>query len=241
MSATPTPVPSATSPSSTTSRSNFPIPISCGQVSLSSFSYLFSELVQYCRSTSDLEKRMFDLGYTIGLKSLELITYRTSIQQFLLPQQGSGSGSGSSSSSSSQSASSGSSNINQYALPISLQNVGSLQGRKEKTVIGMLQTVHSTMWKSLFGRVADGLEKATDKEDEFYIYEISPITNRYISPPKELQHFNCATFIAGILNGILDGAEFHCEVSAHFNTNSAGMTRTVYVIKFQKEIMKRET
>ncbi len=215
-------------------------PISRGterQVSLSAFSYLFSELVQYCRAT-DLEKRMFDMGYGIGLRSLELITYRSSIQQYLLSNSQPGSSGSSSSSSSSSSHGSGGT---VHQAPISLHNIGALSGRKEKSLVGMLQTLHSGMWKSLFGRVADGLEKATDKEDEYYIYDLSPLPNRFISPPKELAHFNVATFVAGIINGILDGAEFHAEVSAHFNTTSQGTTRTVYVIKFNKEVTKRET
>jgi hypothetical protein len=212
-------------------------PISKGitQVSLSSFSYLFSELVQYCQQRVDaiaeLEKRLHDMGYQIGLRSLELLTYRHSIQSYLLTNSQTGS-----------SGSSSNATPNQYSVqqPISLSNVVQLNGRKEKNLIAMLQFLHSYIWKSLFGRVADGLEKATDKEDEYYIYEREPLTNRFISVPKEFSHFNCATFVAGIINGILDGAEFQCDVSAHFNTAQGGATRTVYVIKFEKEITKRE-
>lgn len=229
-----TPIASASSSASASpSLLDKPIPRGTAQVSLSAFSYLFCELVSYCQQrmdgVSDLEKRMSDLGYGIGLRSLELLTYRSSIQAFLIatPQ-----GSNSSSSLSSSSLQS----------PISLHNVSSLNGRKEKNLVSMLQFVHGPMWKSLFGHVADGLEKATDKEDEYYIYDRDPITNRFIgtSVPKEFQHFNCAAFIAGIVNGILDGAEFRAEVSAHFNTTAQGNTRTVYVIKFEKESTKRE-
>lgn len=163
--------------------------------------------------------RLFDVGYQIGLRSLELLTYRQSIQSFLLTGS--------------------SGNVGQ--TPISLSNVGSLTGKKDRSVVSMLQFVHGFVWKSLFGRVADGLEKSTDKEDEYYIYDRDPITNRFISVPREMGHLNCATFIAGILGGILDGAQFTCEVSAHFNTSSSGMTRTVFVIKFDKEVSKRET
>lgn len=213
-----------------------PIPRGTGQVSLSAFSYLFCELVSYCQArmdgVADLEKRMSDLGYGIGLRSLELLTYRSSIQAFLIATpQGSGNIS-----------SSGGGGSQPLQSPISLHNVAAINGRKEKNLVSMLQFLHGSMWKSLFGHVADGLEKATEKEDEYYIYDRDPITNRFIgtSVPKEFQHFNCAAFIAGIVNGILDGAEFRAEVSAHFNTTAQGMTRTVYVIKFEKESTKRE-
>jgi trafficking protein particle complex subunit 5 len=50
------------------------------QVSLSAFAYLYSELVQYHQnrvdSIGELERRLESSGYQVGLKVLELITYR---------------------------------------------------------------------------------------------------------------------------------------------------------------------
>ncbi|VEU45029.1 unnamed protein product [Pseudo-nitzschia multistriata] len=50
------------------------------QISLSSFAYLYSELVQYHQnrvdSISELERRLESSGYGVGLKMLELISYR---------------------------------------------------------------------------------------------------------------------------------------------------------------------
>lgn len=40
------------------------------------------------------------------------------------------------------------------------------------------------------------------------IYENNPITNTFVSLPLDLSQFNCATFIAGIIAGILDSAKF---------------------------------
>lgn len=49
-------------------------------MSLSAFAYLYSELVQYHQnrvdSISELERRLESSGYGVGLKVLELITYR---------------------------------------------------------------------------------------------------------------------------------------------------------------------
>ena len=36
----------------------------------------------------------------------------------------------------------------------------------------------------LFGKMADGLQKLTDDDNEYRIIENSPITNRYIPPLK---------------------------------------------------------
>ena len=50
------------------------------QVSLSAFAYLYSELVQYHANRVDnatvLERRLEASGFQVGLKMLELITYR---------------------------------------------------------------------------------------------------------------------------------------------------------------------
>jgi len=161
------------------------------EVSLSAFSYLFSELVQYCQSrvnlTQELEKRLSDAGYGIGQRQVELLSQR---------EKGC---------------------------------------RKEKNIVAMLQFIHTTMWKAVFGKQADGLEKSTDKEDEYYIYDSNPITNRYISVPRDLGQLNCASFIAGIIAGALDAAQFTADVTAHFMA-----ARTVYVIKLSADVIRRE-
>jgi hypothetical protein len=51
-----------------------------GNVSLSAFAYIYSELVQYhqgrAASISELERRLESAGYGVGLKVLELVAYR---------------------------------------------------------------------------------------------------------------------------------------------------------------------
>lgn len=50
------------------------------QVSLSAFAYLFSELVQYCQARvsniGELERRLDEVGYGVGRRLLEVLTYR---------------------------------------------------------------------------------------------------------------------------------------------------------------------
>lgn len=50
------------------------------EVTLSAFAYLFSELVQYCQSRvsniSELERRLDEVGYGVGLRLLEVLAYR---------------------------------------------------------------------------------------------------------------------------------------------------------------------
>ena len=81
-------------------------------------------------------------------------------------------------------------------------------GRRETRLINILQFVSSTVWKSLFGKAADALERSTDNEDEYMISDSAPLTNQFISVPPDLGQLNCAAFIAGIIKGVLDGAQF---------------------------------
>ncbi|PSC70249.1 Trafficking particle complex subunit 5 [Micractinium conductrix] len=50
------------------------------EVPLSTFAYLFSELVQYCQSRvsniSELERKLDEVGYGVGLRLLEVLCYR---------------------------------------------------------------------------------------------------------------------------------------------------------------------
>ncbi len=167
-----------------------PLPRSIREVSLSSFTFLFIEIVQYCQlkseSGAELESKLADLGAKIGGKYLELAAIRNP------PAAG-----------------------------------------RPKNLIQFLQFVHSIVWRQFFGRSADGLEKSTNSNEEFYLFDSAPVTNRFISMGNS--SFNCAAFIAGFLSGILESANFSAEVSAHLVKD-----RTVYIMKFEKEVMKRE-
>ncbi|KAG6427778.1 hypothetical protein SASPL_112025 [Salvia splendens] len=75
--------------------------------------------------------------------------------------------------------------------------------RRETRLLGILSFIHSTVWKVLFGKVADSLEKGTEHEDEYMISEKELLVNRlyarFISIPKDMGAFNCGAFVAGIV------------------------------------------
>lgn len=62
--------------------------------------------------------------------------------------------------------------------------------------------------QALFGRDADKLERANDDEATYYIIEDEPLVNKYISVPKDKGSLNCAVFIAGIIEAVLNGCGF---------------------------------
>lgn len=70
---------------------------------------------------------------------------------------------------------------------------------------------HSTcsiFLQTLFGKEAEKLEHANDDEKTYYIIEKDPLVNKFISVPKDKGSFNCATFTAGIIEGVLNDCGF---------------------------------
>mmetsp|Transcript_4471 Transcript_4471/g.12524 ORF Transcript_4471/g.12524 Transcript_4471/m.12524 type:complete len:191 (+) Transcript_4471:80-652(+) len=114
--------------------------------------------------------------------------------------------------------------------------------RRETKVVSILSFIHSTIWKSLFGKAADSLEKSTEHDDEYMIIDNDMLVNKYISVPKDLGNLTCAAYVAGIVFGILDGAEFTPEkVSAHsINVEGQPYPKTVILIKFKPDIIERD-
>lgn len=120
-------------------------------------------------------------------------------------------------------------------------------GRRETGVLPALQFVASTLWSHLFGKTADALERSTEQANSYMIREAEPLTNAFISVPRDRSRFNPASFIAGIIRGVLDGSGFPCTVQAATvpapdaplvpgaAPGPAPRDKTVFVIKFEAE------
>merc|ERR1712216_378563 len=163
---------------------------------MGAFCFLFSEMVQYqqnkVNTTQELENKLAESGYGVGVRMSELCFFREK------------------------------------------------NGKREIKVVGILSYIKDNIWKTMFGKPADSLERATDKQDEYMIHEREPLVNTYISVPKEYGHLNCASFVAGVVHGILDAADFPARVTAH-HTGTTSEPRTTILVKFAPEVMARES
>jgi hypothetical protein len=113
--------------------------------------------------------------------------------------------------------------------------------KRDVKIVSTLQFITSVCWSSLFGHNADSLERSSEGPDTYLIHEKDPLPCRYASVPKDLGNLNLASFNAGIIRGLLDAQGFPCTtVTAHF-AEIRGVPRTVYVCKFPKEILERES
>ena len=109
-------------------------------------------------------------------------------------------------------------------------------------LLELLQFIHTSLWRSLFGRQADNIESSNSSKYEYMIIDNEPLVNTYISIPKEMSQLNCAAFIGGIIEGLCDAAGFSTDgVTAHWATGDEMWPgKTVYLIKFKKDVVERE-
>jgi len=106
--------------------------------------------------------------------------------------------------------------------------------RRELKLLNVLLMVKSTLWKTLFGKEADKLEHANDDERTYYIIENEPLVNKFISVPKDKGSLNCAAFVAGVVEAVLDGCNFPAKVSAHWHKG------TTFMVKFEESVIARD-
>lgn len=112
--------------------------------------------------------------------------------------------------------------------------------KRETRILGILQFIAQTVYRHLFNKPADGLERSHDKDDEYMLIDHEPVVNTYISVPKEISLLNCAAFVAGIIEAVLDGSLFPARVTAHSTPTEQFPGRTVYLIKFEQSVLERE-
>lgn len=121
--------------------------------------------------------------------------------------------------------------------------------------MSILHFVSATVWRSLFGKAADSLERSIDNADEFMIVDYEPITSTYISVPSDLGQLSVDSYLSGIIAGVLEGAGFPARVTAHNVTleegegNKQGIVanssiprteKAVFLCKFSQEVLARD-
>jgi len=127
--------------------------------------------------------------------------------------------------------------------------------------MSILQFISNAVWKSLFGKPADSLERSIDNADEFMIVDYDPITSKFISIPSDMTQLSADAYISGIIAGVLDGAGFTARVTAHNvqveegeevpNAASSGSgkvmiplpkrkQKAVFLVKFEKRVLERD-
>ncbi|CAF0742876.1 unnamed protein product [Rotaria sordida] len=108
--------------------------------------------------------------------------------------------------------------------------------KREVRLTPMLVFIQKVFWKFLFNREADNLEQHAQEANVYYLIERECLVNKFISVPNDKGNLNCASFVAGIIEGVLCTSSFTCKVLAH-----QGPRGTTYVINFDKSVIERES
>ena len=120
--------------------------------------------------------------------------------------------------------------------------------------MNVLQFISTQVWKSLFGKPADSLERSIDHADEFMIVDYEPLTSTFVSVPSDFGQLSVDAYMSGIVAGVLSGAGFSARVTAHAvkleagenpsSSNSNGLPprkeKAVFLIKFSQEVLERD-
>lgn len=83
------------------------------------------------------------------------------------------------------------------------------------------------------------------------ITDNAPLVVEYVSTPREMSSLNVAAFVAGIMEGVCDGAGFPTKgVTAHWAEDGAAApgepgkemwpSKTIFLIKFDERVIERE-
>ena len=132
-----------------------------------------------------------------------------------------------------------------------------LQYKREIRLMNILQFVSTQVWKGLFNKPADSLERSIDHADEFMIVDYDPLTSTFCSVPSDFGQLSVDAYMSGIIAGVLSGAGFSARVTAHSVQLEEGETaptsytapntslpprreKAVFLVKFSPEVLERD-
>jgi len=133
--------------------------------------------------------------------------------------------------------------------------------------MNMLHFISTQVWKALFGKPADSLERSVENADEFMIVDYEPLTSTFCSVPADFGQLSVDAYMSGIVAGVLFGAGFSARVTAHnvaleegeqgtasrsggvagpnySSVNSTSLPprkdKAVFLVKFAPEVLERD-
>ncbi|KAG9314708.1 NO signaling/Golgi transport ligand-binding domain-containing protein [Chiua virens] len=112
--------------------------------------------------------------------------------------------------------------------------------KREIRFLPALMSIHTQVWRAVFGRPADAIEKSVENEDEYMIIDNDPLVERHISVPRDLSTLSCSSFTAGIVEAVLDGLGFPARVTGHNTPTQQYPSRTTILIKLEQSVLERE-
>ncbi|KAJ9456437.1 Trafficking protein particle complex subunit 5 [Diplonema papillatum] len=112
---------------------------------------------------------------------------------------------------------------------------------RETDLIRFLTWIQTTVWKAMFNKQAELKKVSQDGGAVFLICDPDPIVSHYVcNPPDYSKSFSSEAYLAGFLAGLLDGAEFPAEVTAHnYDPDGTGSREINCEINFKRHVLQR--
>ncbi|RNA38498.1 Trafficking particle complex subunit 5 [Brachionus plicatilis] len=104
--------------------------------------------------------------------------------------------------------------------------------KREVKFLEQMNFIKKYVWKSIYGKEADKLERDYSDPLIYYIMEKDPIINKFL--PNDRLNFSCAYLNAGIIEAILNESNFPCKTDI---IHSDGWV--YYTIKFDKSVVSK--
>ena len=117
-----------------------------------------------------------------------------------------------------------------------IEQSNAINYKRHTKAVPMLLQLKDTIWKYLFGNSASNLEQQVDDPNCYMLYDNQPMVTQYISYPSDIKKagISCCSFVAGIVQGILNSAGFKCKVTAHPNPDEQNPESVIFLIKFEE-------
>ena len=106
--------------------------------------------------------------------------------------------------------------------------------KRETKHIEMLRFVVNNVWKFMFDKVAENLERSKALETQFMIKDSGIPILKFIS---EMYQDKIGSFLGGIIKGVLCSAGFTCKVECHKDKDK---NQIVFIIDFDQSVIDRE-
>ncbi|KAJ6493887.1 NO signaling/Golgi transport ligand-binding domain-containing protein [Mycena vulgaris] len=101
--------------------------------------------------------------------------------------------------------------------------------KREIRFLPALMSIHTQVWRAVFGKPADAIEKSVENADD-----------AYISVPKDMSQLSCSSFNRRHCRGRTRGLGFPARVTAHNTPTTQYPSRTTILIKLKKSVLERE-
>ncbi|KAK2160175.1 hypothetical protein LSH36_138g00024 [Paralvinella palmiformis] len=106
--------------------------------------------------------------------------------------------------------------------------------KRETKLLNMLLFIQTVLWKALIISIFECSFVTLCSLIKDYIIEQEPLVNKFISVPEETGSLNCAAFIGGIIEAVLNGCNFPAKVTTHWHKG------TTFLIKFDESVILRD-